>query len=104
VTGYETPYTPHGRFVHVPPLNPSSNWMADVETPWWLDHGKYYLGKLSVRTRKLKIINTLTKDDHVMEVKTNSMHRFKGTTANTLLTVHDRLALKSPYRIFRNAT
>lgn len=29
------PYLPHGRFLHVPPSLPVSNWATDFGTPWW---------------------------------------------------------------------
>ena len=37
-------------------------------TPWWLDKESYCIGRLSQRTRKIKIVNTLTKDEHIIEV------------------------------------
>lgn len=60
------PYTPFGRFVHVPPPLPRSDWEAPA-IPWWLDNSQC-IGKLSKKTRKIKIINTLTKEDHILEV------------------------------------
>ena len=35
VTGCEVPYTPQGRFLHVPPPYPSASWANDFGTPWW---------------------------------------------------------------------
>ena len=66
MTGVEIPYTPFGRFVHVPPPLPRADWAAP-EIPWWLDSSKC-IGKISKKIRKIKIINTLTKDEHVLEV------------------------------------
>ncbi|KAJ3394878.1 Cytochrome b5 domain-containing protein 1 [Entophlyctis sp. JEL0112] len=40
----------------------------NVRTPWWLDKEQYCIGKLGSRTRKLLIKNTLTQDEHVLEV------------------------------------
>jgi Cytochrome b5-like Heme/Steroid binding domain len=37
------PYTPHGRFIHVPSSEPSDEDI--VETPWWLDN-RYIIGKV----------------------------------------------------------
>ena len=36
-TGLRQYYTPHGRFVHVPPSEPSSEWAMDFGKPWWKD-------------------------------------------------------------------
>lgn len=65
-------FTPLGRFVHVPcppyqqpfeneiPCEPGS-------LPWWKDD-KYVIGKVSTKTRTIRIINTLTHHDHLLEV------------------------------------
>ncbi|XP_037350048.1 cytochrome b5 domain-containing protein 1 isoform X2 [Talpa occidentalis] len=59
--------TPRGRFLHVPPELPRSDWANDFGTPWWqgLD---YEVGQLSVKTRNIRIINTLTSQEHTLEV------------------------------------
>ena len=67
LTGCEIPYCPNGRFVHIPPPYPDSDWANDFGRPWWKDDG-YLVGILSQKTRKIKIINTLTTQDHVIEV------------------------------------
>lgn len=61
------PYTPHGRFVHIPPPYPSSDWANDFGRPWWKDD-VYCMGVLSQKTRHIKIINTLTSQETVVEV------------------------------------
>ncbi|CAG2257939.1 cytochrome b5 domain-containing protein 1-like [Mytilus galloprovincialis] len=66
-TGCEIPYCPNGRFVHIPPPYPDSFWANDFGRPWWKDDS-YLVGILSQKTRKVKIINTLTSQDHVIEV------------------------------------
>jgi hypothetical protein len=66
LTGVSCPYTPAGRFVHVPPPLPRTDWECD-ETPWWLNK-TFCIGKLSSKTRKIRIVNTLTKDEHIIEV------------------------------------
>lgn len=38
------PYTPNGRFIHVPPADPCE-WSTDYELPWWKD-SKYMIGKV----------------------------------------------------------
>jgi len=52
------PYTPEGRFLHIPPDNPAE-WSTKYDLPWWKDP-KYIIGRLSRQTRSVKIINMLT--------------------------------------------
>lgn len=61
------PYTPNGRFVHVPPSDVTTKWACDFEKPWWQDE-KFVVGQLSAAVRKVEIVNTLTEDSHVLEV------------------------------------
>ncbi|KAI9344227.1 hypothetical protein DFJ73DRAFT_941577 [Zopfochytrium polystomum] len=69
LTGAATPYTPEGRFLHVPPALPRADWKtSETFTPWWLDRDAYCIGRRSARTRAIKIVNTLTRDEHVIEV------------------------------------
>jgi hypothetical protein len=51
---------------------PDSDWANDFGRPWWKDDG-YLVGILSQKTRKIKIINTLTSQDHVIEVFITSL-------------------------------
>ncbi|CAD5119605.1 DgyrCDS8206 [Dimorphilus gyrociliatus] len=67
VTGCKIPFTPYGRFIHVPPPYPDSSWANDFGRPWWRDES-YCIGQLSVKTRRIKIINTLTSESEVLEV------------------------------------
>ncbi|KAJ1569313.1 Cytochrome b5 domain-containing protein 1 [Nowakowskiella sp. JEL0078] len=74
LTGVLCSYTPEGRFLHIPPPLPraDAHEYKNIEnnstfTPWWLD-SSYRIGRLSQKTRKVKIINTLTRDEHVIEV------------------------------------
>jgi cytochrome b involved in lipid metabolism len=39
------PYTPNGRFIHVPPPDPRDNTPA-IDTPWWKDK-QYIIGSVS---------------------------------------------------------
>lgn len=66
-TGCQVPYTPHGRFIHIPPPCPSTDWANDFGRPWWKDDS-YCVGILSKKTRFIKIINTLTSQEQVIEV------------------------------------
>ncbi|XP_039677886.1 cytochrome b5 domain-containing protein 1 [Perca fluviatilis] len=52
-------YTPRGRFLHVPPAGPRSDWAPDLGQPWWRDQS-YQVGQLSSKTRWVRVINTLT--------------------------------------------
>ena len=60
------PYTPAGRFIHVPPPNPADETQS-VELPWWKDD-KYVVGKLTAKTRMIKIVNMITRTDDVISV------------------------------------
>ncbi|KAL3862373.1 hypothetical protein ACJMK2_008344 [Sinanodonta woodiana] len=67
LTGCVIPYCPNGRFVHIPPPYPDSNWANDFGRPWWKDD-EYLVGILSKKTRTIKIINTLTSQEQTLEV------------------------------------
>ncbi|KAL5013710.1 hypothetical protein ScPMuIL_007980 [Solemya velum] len=67
LTNCSLPYCPNGRFVHIPPPYPDSDWANDFGRPWWKDDS-YCVGILSKKTRYIKIINTLTSQDQVIEV------------------------------------
>ena len=71
-TGLEEYYTPMGRFLHIPPSNPTDDFVTDFDLPWWMDHlsaePQYWMGMLPQRTRKIRIVNMLTKDEHTLEV------------------------------------
>jgi len=67
MTNCVIPYTPRGRFIHIPPPYPSSDWANDFGRPWWRDDS-YCIGILSKKTRNVKIINTLTSQEHILEV------------------------------------
>jgi len=66
-TGCQIYYTQHGRFSHVPPPYPSSDWANDFGKPWWKDE-RYSIGVLSKKTRFIKIINALTLQTQIVEV------------------------------------
>lgn len=50
----EMPYTPYGRFIHVPPTDPEDRWEA-VPLPWWKD-SQYVIGKVSLSTPKTPLL------------------------------------------------
>ncbi|XP_065842323.1 cytochrome b5 domain-containing protein 1-like isoform X2 [Oscarella lobularis] len=67
VTNCRVAYTPQGRFIHVPPRFPASDWANDFGKPWWQDE-KYCIGKLSQKTRKIRLVNMLTSQQNTIEV------------------------------------
>lgn len=56
-----------GRFIHIPPRCPRTDWANDFGRPWWKDDS-YCIGLLSRKTRKIRIINTLTSQEQILEV------------------------------------
>ncbi len=60
-------YTPRGRFVHVPPAGPRSDWASDIGQPWWRNK-RYEVGLLSAKTRWIRVINTLTSQEQRLQV------------------------------------
>ncbi|EDV24346.1 uncharacterized protein TRIADDRAFT_27077 [Trichoplax adhaerens] len=67
VTGCIVPYTPHGRFIHIAPPYPQSDWANNFGKPWWKDDA-YCIGLLSQKTRFIRVINTLTSQEQTIEV------------------------------------
>ena len=70
-TGQQTTLCPTGRYLHVPPVNAQSNYeteVVDFEIPWWRDSDKYMIGRLTKKVRKITLMNTLTKDDEIIDV------------------------------------
>ena len=59
------PYTPYGRFIHVPPPDPRDN-TPSLDTPWWKDP-QYVIGKLTSRTRMIKVVNMVTRTEDVIQ-------------------------------------
>ncbi|XP_061421924.1 cytochrome b5 domain-containing protein 1 isoform X2 [Lethenteron reissneri] len=72
VTNTVTFHTPQGRFLHVPPPYPSTDWANDFGRPWWRDTS-YQVGLLSKKTRFIRVINTLTSQEHIIEVCTEEI-------------------------------
>ncbi|XP_041635021.1 cytochrome b5 domain-containing protein 1 [Cheilinus undulatus] len=67
VTNCERYYTPRGRFVHIPPSCPCSDWASVIGAPWWKDEC-YQVGQLSTKTRWIRVINTLTSQEQRLQV------------------------------------
>ncbi|XP_075438330.1 cytochrome b5 domain-containing protein 1 isoform X2 [Ascaphus truei] len=66
-TGCVKYYTPQGRVLHVPPPGPRSDWDTGFGRPWWKDTF-HHIGVLSSKTRFIRVINTLTSQEHTLEV------------------------------------
>jgi len=66
-TELEVPFTPMGHFLHCPPAEPVADWSSNVGTPWWRDRS-LCIGRLTVRTRKIKLLNMLTKQESTLVV------------------------------------
>lgn len=67
VTNCYVPYTPFGRFVHIPPPYPTTDWATDFGIPWWKDE-RLIVGYLTKKTRFVRIFNTLALLQHEIEV------------------------------------
>ncbi|KAM7540095.1 hypothetical protein Aperf_G00000031319 [Anoplocephala perfoliata] len=61
------PYTPYGRFLHVPPPFPTSDWRNDFVIPWWQDK-TFRIGKLTKKARNIRVVNTLSLTEDTIEV------------------------------------
>jgi hypothetical protein len=67
VTNLRSPYTPHGRFIHVPLMAPVTGVASETDAePWWRSD-RYVVGALSRAPRKVRVVNTLTGHAHVVE-------------------------------------
>lgn len=68
VSNLEAAYSPWGRYLHVPPIDPSASFDMSFTIPWWKDKVTYCIGKLTAKTRKIRLINMLSKQDDTIEV------------------------------------
>lgn len=66
-TNARTAFTPDGRFPHIAPLAPSTEWAPDWEEPWWRDDS-FVVGRLSRAPRRVVIVNSLTSHEHELDV------------------------------------
>ena len=64
----ELAYTPLGPVLHVPPSEPRSDWANDFGTPWWKDRS-LWIAKLSQKQRQINVVNTLTNQEDLLEVR-----------------------------------
>lgn len=78
ITFLRVPYTPYGRFLHVPPPYPTSDWRNDFVIPWWQDKS-YLIGRLTKKARTIRVVNTLTRNDSTFEVSLCSTKKCRPT-------------------------
>ena len=74
----ETVYCPWGQYLHTTQPVPGGSAPA---LPWWKDKTRYYIGKLTRKTRKIRIINVLTREEECITV----------ASEETLSEIQDRL-------------
>ncbi len=67
-TGLVLPVLPHGRFLHVAPSEPVSNWSTAFEEPWFRDDAHFCIGRLSQSVRHVVLVNMLTYQETKLEV------------------------------------
>lgn len=58
------PYIPQGRFIHVPPSDPTE-YATSYDLPWWKDE-QYIVGKVTTKPRLVKIVNMQTRQEHII--------------------------------------
>ncbi len=91
ITGCVVPYTPQGRFLHIPPPLPRTDWATDFGQPWWRDEATYGLGNLTRRSRFLRVVNILSSQEQQIEVR------------HPMLAMSDWCAMESPDGLATNS-
>jgi hypothetical protein len=66
-SGMRTYAMPLGRIPHMPTIYPDSKIDLSYDIPWWKDPS-YVIGSLTSRTRRIRLVNTLTGDETMLEV------------------------------------
>ena len=90
VTQCVTPFTPHGRFLHVPVTAPVTGPSAIViSKPWWRDE-TLEVGILTKAPRHLRIVNSLANTEHPILVAGEA----------TVAEIQVRLLIRTPMLIF----
>lgn len=67
VSNLKTIFCPFGRYLHVPPLDPSGQFDLSFKTPWWKDK-TFEIGLLSAKPRQISIVNMLSKTQDIIQV------------------------------------
>ena len=57
-----------GKFIHVAPTQPRSDWNCGFELPWWKNPDDYRIGRLTGSTCLIRIMNMLTGAEDFLEV------------------------------------
>lgn len=55
--------------MHIAPVAPRSDWANDFSRPWWKEE-TYCIGILTSKTRRIRLLNSLTLDEQTVEVCT----------------------------------
>ena len=67
VSGLPVYSTPYGPYPHIPPQYPSTTYRTDYALAWWEDPA-LVIGRLSLRSVHVSVVNTLTGQAEAMEV------------------------------------
>ena len=57
-----------GKFIHVAPMEPRSDWDCGFELPWWKNADEYRIGRLTGSTCLIRVMNMLTGTEDFLEV------------------------------------
>ena len=57
-----------GKFIHVAPMEPRSDWDCGFEKHWWKDVDAYRIGRLTSATCLIRVMNMLTGSEDFLEV------------------------------------
>ncbi|KAJ4456182.1 putative AstB/chuR-related protein [Paratrimastix pyriformis] len=68
-SGMLVPFLPMGKLLHALPRDPRTDCPNDFAIPWWADT-RFCIGTLTRKPRKIRLVNMLTRDEHVIEVCT----------------------------------
>lgn len=61
-------FCPQGPYLHLMPSEPDSDYTSNFNVPWWRDLTRFMIGALTHKTRKIRLINMLTKHEDTLEV------------------------------------
>ncbi|KAL0022828.1 hypothetical protein WJX79_005008 [Trebouxia sp. C0005] len=68
LTNVQSAYCPQGKFIHVAPTEPRSDWNCGFELPWWKNADDYRIGRLTGSTCLIRVMNMLTGSEDFLEV------------------------------------
>ena len=58
-----------GKFIHVDPTEPRSDWNCGFDLPWWKNADEFRIGRLTSSTWLIRIMNMLTESEDFLEVR-----------------------------------